>query len=78
MDFEDENEIKGLYKHFKDKNYEVLGIAHDSECNKYVFYKALYETDIKFYLRPYDMFFSKVDKEKYPDVSQEYRFEKMN
>jgi hypothetical protein len=28
-------------------------------------------------VRPYDMFISKVDKEKYPDVKQEYRFEEI-
>ena len=27
------------------------------------------------WLRPYDMFMSKVDREKYPNVEQEYRFE---
>lgn len=29
------------------------------------------------YARPIDMFLSKVDKEKYPDVEQEYRFEEI-
>ena len=37
-------------------------------------YEALYD-DHKIWVRPYDMFVSKVDKEKYPDVLQEYRFE---
>lgn len=71
-------DIKGTYKHFKNKNYEVLGTAFDMAGDKYVFYKALYDTDIKFYLRPYEMFFSPVDKVKYPDASQEMRFEKMD
>lgn len=38
-------------------------------------YRGLYEDTEKLYLRPYEMFLEKVDKEKYPNVKQEYRFE---
>ena len=66
------------YKHFKGKLYKVHFIARDSETNEeVVVYEALYDKHIM-WTRPYDMFNSKVDKEKYPDVKQEYRFELVN
>ena len=57
--------------------YKIIGVAIHSETrDKYVVYQALYD-DFGMYVRPYDMFMSKVDRDKYPDIKQEYRFEKM-
>ena len=68
----------GIYKHFKGDYYMVEDIAtHSETAEKYVIYRALYG-DRKLYIRPYDMFISKVDKKKYPNVEQEHRFELTN
>lgn len=66
--------VKGIYQHFKGDYYLVEDIVIHSETReKYVVYRALYG-DTQAYIRPYDMFVSKVDKAKYPEVKQEYRF----
>lgn len=72
---EREIKIKGVYKHFKGKLYLVEDIAiHSEDDTKYVVYRALYGEGL-LYIRPLDMFLSKTDKVKYPNVEQDYRFE---
>lgn len=80
-----------IVKHFKREKlnnpgnlylYKILGFAEHTESHEQlVIYQALYENDtmnVHFgvYARPYNMFMGKVDKKKYPNIKQEYRFEK--
>lgn len=107
-----ELKINRVYKHFKGKEYIVLGesipqsrisgdlifenvkhtetaqqlnifkdndiFMHWKETNseRLVIYMALYG-DYQIYARPYDMFMSEVDRDKYPDVEQKYRMEEV-
>ena len=63
-----------IYRHFKGNLYEIIIIARDSETlEEKVVYKSVEGNDA--YIRSLSMFLSRVDKVKYPDVAQEYRFE---
>ena len=75
-----------IIQHFKretvDQNsmrylYEFIGVATHSETrDRVVVYRALYR-DKELFVRPYEMFMEEVDHDKYPEIRQKYRFEKI-
>lgn len=85
--------IGDIVRHFKRETlqdpgtkymYTILGFAKHTETGEMlVLYQALYE-DTKMHVaydvfaRPAEMFFSEVDRNKYPDIRQKYRFEEWN
>ena len=66
-----------IYKHFKGHLYKVLNIGKDSETlEDVVVYENIDTKEV--WVRPLEMFNSLVDKEKYPNIEQTYRFEETN
>lgn len=66
------------YRHFKGNEYKILAIAkHTETMEELVIYQDM-NGEHQIYARPLSMFLSKVDREKYPEVSQCYRFERMD
>lgn len=66
--------VGGIYKHFKGYIYKVVALAKDSED---LSIKVVYQNTEtgETWVRPLLEFISPVDKEKYPNASQEKRFE---
>lgn len=69
-----------MWQHFKGNVVEIIGLSEDTEWNTYsVVYKLAYspaEYEGRLFHRPFNMFMSEVDREKYPDAKQKYRFER--
>lgn len=58
--------------------YKIVCMAEHTETSEeLVIYQALY-APFKTYARPFEMFAGKVDQEKYPEIKQEYRLEKID
>lgn len=70
-----EIKIHGIYKHFKGDYYLVEEIAKDSNTlEDIVIYRKLYD-DGSCWVRPIDDFLGEINKEKYPNIEQKYKFE---
>lgn len=67
-----------IYRHFKGNIYQIITLARHSEDGmRMVVYQQMY-APYEVYVRPLEMFMSRIDTRKYPDARQVYRFEKLD
>ena len=77
-----------IWRHFKGGYYKIVCIGHHSETGEkmvvYVKVNPVYEINDDIYvaadepcIRPLEMFMSEVDRVKYPNATQEFRFERV-
>ena len=71
-----EVKVDSVYRHFKGITVQVIALAKDSTTLDDVVVYQHTDTN-EYWVRSLDEFLSKVDKEKYPDIDQEYRFEEI-
>ena len=63
------------FKHFKGTVYTVVAIARHTETEESLVVYA--DPQGNTWARPLEMFCSLIDKDKYPQITQKYRFEKI-
>lgn len=77
-----------IFKHFKNNYYHIICVGHHSETEeRMVVYERISKDNylkdgsvipvMEPCIRPLEMFMSEVDHQKYPDVEQKYRFERI-
>lgn len=66
-----------IYRHYQGNLYQIVTVGkHAETLEEYVVYQALYG-EFQVYIRDRQDFLKKLDNEKYPEVQQKYRFEKV-
>lgn len=62
--------------HFTGHVYKIIGLGNNTESMELV---VVYQEagDCIYWVRPLRMFLSKVDRKKYPNATQKWRFEKV-